>query len=111
MFKAKSELTGIIKSKDLGEISYVLGVRILRNRPQKAIYLDQSHMCTRYIDRHGITGTASTLGFWKDDSKSNDQKESTTFQLPRLETSSLQSMVSTLGQTFYSLPQMLQDKF
>ena len=65
MIKAKTELTGIFKSKDLGEISYVLGIRILRNRTKKTISLDQSHMCTRYIDQNGINGTASTLVFGK----------------------------------------------
>lgn len=64
--KAKSELAEMFKSKDLGKLSYILGVKVTRDRQSKTISLDQSALISKYCSRFGITNAASTPGYWKD---------------------------------------------
>lgn len=61
---AKQELMACFKAKDLGELSFVLGIKVSRNRPDKTIILDQESALTNYLDRFQITGSATTPGFW-----------------------------------------------
>lgn len=61
----KAELSSLFKCKDLGELSYVLGVRVNRNRKEKTIKLDQEALIRKYVERFKIQHPASTPGFWK----------------------------------------------
>ena len=61
----KSQLASLFKCKDLGELSYVLGVRVTRDRKAKRIHLDQMTLINKYVDRFKISASASTPGFWK----------------------------------------------
>lgn len=65
MSKAKEQLLGSFKSKDLGEISYVLGIRLIRDRINRTIHMDQSALINKYLETFKITTAASTPGFWK----------------------------------------------
>jgi hypothetical protein len=62
---AKGELLNCFKLKYLGEISYILGIRVNRNTPNKTIHLDQSNLIERYIETFQIETKASIPGFWK----------------------------------------------
>ena len=64
--KAKGELADMFKSKDLGELSYILGVKVTRDRQRKTISLDQSSLISKYCSRFQITNVAPTPGYWKD---------------------------------------------
>ena len=64
--KAKSELAAMFKSKDLGELSYILGVKVTRDRKNKTISLDQSSLISKYSSRFCITNVATTPGYWKE---------------------------------------------
>jgi Reverse transcriptase (RNA-dependent DNA polymerase)/gag-polypeptide of LTR copia-type len=50
-----SKLQERFKSKNLGGISKVLGIRTTRNRKTKTIYLDQEQYLERVLKRYGIT--------------------------------------------------------
>ena len=63
MSTAKNELTSIFKSKDLGEISYVLGIRVSRDRKVRSVTMDQAHLIEKYQTQYEISGTALTPGF------------------------------------------------
>jgi hypothetical protein len=65
MSVSKHELLSCFKSKDLGEITYVLGIRVLRNRHKKTIQLDQPSLIERYLENFQVSSSASTPGFWK----------------------------------------------
>ena len=71
---AKSQLASLFKSKDLGELSYVLGVRINRDRKLKRVLLDQKSLIDKYVHRFGISTLASTPGFWKSVSSTTESK-------------------------------------
>ena len=48
-------LDGRFNAKNLGEISKVLGVRVIRDRKSKTIYLDQEQYLITTLDKYGIT--------------------------------------------------------
>jgi hypothetical protein len=49
------KLSGRFNAKNLREIHKILGVRVTRNRKNRAIYLDQEHYLRTVLDRFGIT--------------------------------------------------------
>ena len=89
MSTAKNELTSIFKSKDLGEISHVLGLRVSRDRKDRSVTMDQAHLIEKFQSQYEISGTALTPGFWK--SFKDDPNTQTQY-----DTSKLQSMVGSL---------------
>ena len=48
-------LSARFNSKNLGEIGKILGVRVTRDKVNKAIYLDQQQYLERVLDKYGIT--------------------------------------------------------
>ena len=49
--KTKEEMTKVFKAKDLGELTYVLGVEFKRDRPQKSIHLSQIAFIEEYLKK------------------------------------------------------------
>ncbi len=50
-----TQLSGRFKAKPLGEISKILGSRVIRDRKNRTIYLDQEQYLSTILDRFGIT--------------------------------------------------------
>ena len=50
----KKHFGEIYKIKDLGEVSKILGVQVIRNRKNRTITLDQSHYTRDLLSRHGM---------------------------------------------------------
>lgn len=61
----KQQLASLFKCKDLGELSYVIGVRVTRNRHGKTLSLGQEALISKYLNRFYVTSNASTPGYWK----------------------------------------------
>ncbi len=72
MTKCKLELLHLIESKDMGELTYALGIRVTRDRSGRKVKLDQAHLINSYLDRFAISGFASTPGYWKSPSNMPD---------------------------------------
>jgi hypothetical protein len=50
-----TQLSSRFKAKPLGEISKILGCRVIRDRKNRTIYLDQEQYLATVLDRFGIT--------------------------------------------------------
>ena len=60
MEKTKSCLSSQFEMKDMGEASYVLGIKIIRNREYKLLYLDQKKYLEKLLDRFNM-GSCKTV--------------------------------------------------
>jgi hypothetical protein len=49
-------------TKDLGEISKILGMRVTRNRPQRELFIDQEQYLTKVLHRLGLPTESSSTG-------------------------------------------------
>lgn len=49
-------------TKDLGEISKILGMRVTRNRPQRELFIDQEQYLTKVLHRLGLPMESSSTG-------------------------------------------------
>ena len=50
----KNDLTNDFDITDVGELEYMLGIRVVRDRPNRKIYLDQSAYINKIITRFGM---------------------------------------------------------
>ena len=60
IINAKKEINNIFEIDDLGEISYLLGMRVIREPNYGAFILDQEALISRLVSDFGITGLRST---------------------------------------------------
>jgi hypothetical protein len=58
MSAAKSQIAGHFQVKDLGELKYVLGVAVTRDKKQKTVRRCQAAYTTRMLERHSVPATA-----------------------------------------------------
>jgi hypothetical protein len=56
--RLKTALSDAFEMKDLGEVSYLLGMQITRNRTQRTLYIDQTHYIEELVMASGTGKTA-----------------------------------------------------
>ena len=54
MKEVKNSLMKHFDMHDLGELEFIVGIRVSRNREQKRIYLDQEAYCDRILEKFGM---------------------------------------------------------
>lgn len=60
MDKVKGMLKGAFKMKDLGPASYILGIQIIRDRPNRMISLSQAQYANTVVERCGMSNSKPT---------------------------------------------------
>jgi hypothetical protein len=56
--RLKTALSDVFEIKDLGEVSYLLGMQITRNRTQRTLYINQTHYIEELVIALGTGKTA-----------------------------------------------------
>ena len=52
----KSKMAKVFDMKDMGEASYILGMRIQQDRSKKMLYLSQEEYIDKVLQRFNMTG-------------------------------------------------------
>ena len=50
----KSRLEGVFDVRDLGEASYFLSIKIIRDRPSIYLQINQQRMTTQLVEKYGL---------------------------------------------------------
>jgi transposase InsO family protein len=54
LIKVKTDLMQSFDMRDLGDLEFIVGIRVIRDRSTKKIYLDQEAYCNRILEKFGM---------------------------------------------------------